>query len=66
MLKNKTYSIVDMAVMSRTKRALGNSWNAINKQRERDNKSEITKEKPLSQEEHEVRIKKLRELGLIK
>lgn len=56
-----------MAVMGRRKKAVAQRWNAINKQREETNQSqEIKKEKSISEEEHEERIKKLREIGLIR
>ncbi len=56
-----------MAVMGRKKKAVAQRWNAINQQRAEANKPQENKEeKPISSEEHEERIKKLRELGLIK
>lgn len=51
--------------MSRKKKAVAQGWNAINKQREKEGQSEEVK-KEVTEEEHEERIKKLRELGLIK
>ena len=53
-----------MAIMSRGKKAVAQNWNAINKQREKSNQIKEIKEEVTS-EEHEERIKKLRELGLI-
>ena len=56
-----------MAVMGRRKKAVAQRWNAINKQREEVNQPKDAKEeKDISKEEHEERIRKLRELGLIK
>ena len=54
-----------MAVMSRKKKAIAQGWNAINKQRDKTDQQIETK-KEVTKEEHEERIKKLRELGLIK
>lgn len=58
-----------MAVMGRKKRAVAQGWNAINKQRDQESKQ--TKEQPekkdeITNEEHEARIKILKELGLVK
>lgn len=56
-----------MAVMGRRKKAVAQRWNAINKQRDEANKSQENKEEQaVSKEDHEERVKKLRELGLIK
>lgn len=56
-----------MAVMGRKKKAVAQGWNAINKQRDKENKpKESNKEKSISKEEHEERIKLLKQLGLIK
>ena len=56
-----------MAVMSRGKRAIAQGWALKNKQREQETlkaKEEVKKE--MTPEEHEARIKKLKEMGLIK
>ncbi len=51
--------------MSRRKKAVAQGWNAINEQRDKANsQSEIKQE--ISNEEHEERLKKLKELGFIK
>ena len=60
-----------MAVMGRRKRAVAQGWNAINKQRDEETKrkEEEFKEKhgkEVSFDEHEERVKKLKEIGLIK
>ena len=56
-----------MAVMGRKKKAVAQGWNAINKRRSEENKpKESKKEKPISKEEHEEKIKLLKDLGLIK
>ena len=60
-----------MAVMGRTKRAVAQGWNAKNKKRDQESKKTIEqpenkdKEK-VTKEEHEARIKMLKELGLVK
>lgn len=54
-----------MAIMSRKKKAVAQNWNAINKQRQEAHKKTEVKEEVTS-EEHEDRIKKLKDLGLIK
>jgi len=56
-----------MAVMSRRKRSIAQSWKATDEQRNKEN-SEIQEKanKSISEEEHQARIKQLRELGLIK
>lgn len=56
-----------MAVMSRKKRAIAQNWDAIDKKREEANKpinDEV--DKKISLEEHDKRVKYLKELGLIK
>jgi hypothetical protein len=57
-----------MAVMSRKKRAVAQGWEATNKQRDEEARKSQTEEKKkeLTPEEHEARIKLLKELGLIK
>jgi len=55
-----------MAVMGRKKKAVAQSWNAINKQREKANKSEEQEKKEISPEEHEKRVEVLKRIGLIK
>lgn len=54
--------------MGRKKRAVAQGWNAINKQRDEEAKKtqQESKSTEVSKEEHEARIKKLKELGLIK
>ena len=53
--------------MGRRKQAVAQRWNAINKQRAKDIAKEENKgKKEISEEEHEKRIQKLKELGLIK
>jgi len=49
--------------MGRKKKALGQMWAFKNKQRE---EKEAKEEDKISPEAHEERVKKLRELGLIK
>ena len=55
-----------MAVMGRKKKAVAQGWNAINKQRADKHKPNESKEEKVSKEEHEEKMKLLRELGLIK
>ncbi len=57
-----------MAVLGRRKRAIAQGWNAINKQREEvvEKLKNGKEEKKISQKEHEERLKKLREIGLLK
>lgn len=57
-----------MAVMSRKKRAIAQGWEATNKQRDEEAKKSQTetKKEELTPEEHEARIKMLKELGLVK
>lgn len=59
-----------MATMGRGKKAVAHGWNAINKQRDEKSKKlrEETekKEKEISKEEHEKRLQRLKEIGLIK
>ena len=56
-----------MAVMSNGKQALGRLW-ALNKKKRDAAALKATEEvkKEITPEEHEARIKKLKELGLIK
>jgi len=57
-----------MAVMSRKKRAVAQGWNAANKQRDEENKfseKEETSQK-VSEEDHQKRLKLLKELGLVR
>ncbi len=60
-----------MAIMSRGKKAVAQGWNAVNKQRDEQTKkgSEEFKEnskKEITEEEHEKRLEKLKEIGLLK
>ena len=56
-----------MAVMSRRKKAVANTWDAKNKQRTEFHKSHEKKEDgKVSKEDHEERLKLLKELGLVK
>lgn len=58
-----------MATMGRKKKAIAAGWNAINKQRDDESKKareESEKKEEVSSEEHEARIKMLKELGLVK
>jgi hypothetical protein len=55
-----------MAVMSRKKRAVAQGWKAIDEQRNKENSSSEIKEKKISEEEHQERVKKLKEMGLLK
>jgi hypothetical protein len=55
-----------MAVMSRKKRAVAQGWKAIDEQRNKENSQEKSDEKKITEEEHQERIKKLKELGLLK
>jgi len=56
-----------MATMSKGKQAIGRAWALKNKQREQEAiKAQVEVKKEITPEEHEARIKKLRELGLIK
>jgi hypothetical protein len=57
-----------MAIMGRKKRAVAQGWNATNQQRDEDAKKSQTetKKEELTPEEHEARIKMLKELGLVK
>jgi hypothetical protein len=53
----------NMAIMSRAKKAKGQTWNIKNAQKEVNAK--IEEEKPIDEEEHKKRIEKLKALGLI-
>ena len=53
-----------MAVMGRKKQAIGKTWAFKNSQKEV--KIKEVEEKPISEEDHKERLKKLKELGLIK
>lgn len=58
-----------MAIMGRKKRAVAQGWNAINKQRDQESKKIIEqseKKEEVTREEHEAKIKMLKELGLLK
>ena len=58
-----------MAIMGRKKKAVAQGWNAINKQRDEESKrlkGESDKKEEISPEEHERRIKLLKDLGLVK
>ena len=60
-----------MAIMGRKKRAIAQGWNAINKQRDEESEKQKEKvgkekEKEISPEEHKERIRKLKEIGLLK
>jgi len=57
-----------MAIMGRKKRAVAQGWNATNQQRDEETKKSQTetKKEELTPEEHEARIKMLKELGLVK
>jgi hypothetical protein len=57
-----------MAVMSRKKRAVAQGWNAINKQRDEASKTPEKEEttQKVSEEEHQKRLKILKDLGLVK
>ena len=52
--------------MGRKKKAVAQGWNAINKQRADKHKPNEPKEEKVTPEEHEARLKLLKELGLIK
>lgn len=58
----------NMAVMSRRKQAVAQGWEAINRQRDEQNKQneKEPKKKEITEEEHKARLEKLRALGLIK
>ena len=58
-----------MAVMGRKKKAIGQAWNAVNKQRDEESrklKESTKKDEKVSEEEHQERIKLLKSLGLVK
>lgn len=57
-----------MAIMGRKKKAVAAGWDAINKQREVENKlaKGEDKKESISKEEHEARLKLLKDLGLVK
>jgi len=55
-----------MAVMSWKKKALGKSWAVKNAQKEANSQSKEMEEKPITEEEHQARINKLKALGIIK
>lgn len=58
-----------MAIMGRKKKAVARGWEAINKQRDEESrklKVESEKKEEVTSEEHEKRLKLLKELGLIK
>lgn len=55
--------------MGRKKKAVAAGWNAINKQRDEESrklKEETEKNEKVTAEEHEARIKMLKEMGLVK
>lgn len=54
--------------MGRKKKAVAAGWDAINKQREVENKlaKGEDKKESISKEEHEARLKLLKDLGLVK
>ena len=55
--------------MGRKKRAVAQGWNAINKQRDQESNKIVeqsAKKEEVTKEEHEARIKMLKELGLVK
>ena len=53
-----------MAIMSRRKQAIKQTWDMKNAQREVNAKQK--EEKPISEEEHKARLDKLKAMGLIK
>lgn len=55
-----------MAVMSRKKRAVAQGWKAIGEQRNKEDNPVKAEEQKISEEEHQERIRKLKELGLLK
>lgn len=58
-----------MAIMGRKKKAVARGWDSINKQRVEEAKNlkgHTETKKEISKEEHEARIKLLKDLGLIK
>jgi len=58
-----------MAIMGRKKRGIAAGWDAKNKQRDEESKrlkGESDKKEEISPEEHERRIKLLKDLGLVK
>lgn len=58
-----------MAIMGRKKRAVAAGWNAINKQRDEESKKlkeQTEKKEEITKEEHESRLKMLKDLGLVK
>ena len=56
-----------MAIMSRKKKAIAQRWGATNQQRETERlKKEKDMEQRVTPEEHERRIKMLKDLGIIK
>ena len=58
-----------MAVIGRKKKAVATRWNAINKKRndaDKKNKEETDKKEQITKEEHEERIKMLKELEVIR
>lgn len=55
--------------MGRKKKAVAAGWNAINKQRDKEHKKlreSQEKDEKISDEDHEARIKMLKDLGLIR
>lgn len=58
-----------MAIMGRKKRAVARGWEAINKQRDEESRKlqeETEKKEKVTVEEHDARIKMLKDLGLVK
>jgi hypothetical protein len=57
-----------MAIMGRKKKAVARGWEAINKQRDEESKklkTESEKKEEVTPEEHEKRLKLLKDLGLV-
>lgn len=54
--------------MGRRKRAVALSWNVINKQRDEENKKlkEVERKEEVKKEDHEERLKLLKDIGLVK
>jgi len=55
-----------MAIMSRKKKATAQGWGATDEERRKANQNKELEKKEVTQEEHEERIKQLKEMGLIK
>ncbi len=58
-----------MVIAGRRRKAIAQGWNAVNKQRREEAeklKAQTENKEEISKEEHEARIRALKDLGLVK